>query len=194
MFIQDPSLNNLSIIPTRQSNPFFRYIKYFNRPEIDGWDVRQGMTDLLGLDVVPDPKVIIAAMYACRRVNDYSLAVRFLEAVKDKCGVKMCEIYPYIIQEIAPVICELGVDTPEILGYDKPECYVESVFDMWTHNLLSFFFICYVPSFDAYLVLIMLNKKLLFIRFAAIFIQLRWRILGVPQGRILTSLLFVILL
>lgn len=88
------------------------------------------MTDLLGLDLVPDPKVIIAAMYACRRVNDYSLAVRFLEAVKDKTGDKVCEIYPYIIQEIAPVICELGVDTPEILGYDKPELYTKSVYDM----------------------------------------------------------------
>ncbi|KAI4469252.1 cytochrome c oxidase polypeptide [Holotrichia oblita] len=107
-----------------------RYIKFFNRADIDGWDLRSGMTDLLGLDLVPDPKVIIAAMYACRRVNDYSLAVRFIEAVKDKCGDKVCEIYPYIIQEIAPVICELGVDTPEILGYDKPELWMEGVMEL----------------------------------------------------------------
>lgn len=108
---------------------YSRYIKFFERPDIDGWDIRQGMTDILAYDCVPDPCVVISAMYACRRVNDYAMAVRFLEAVKDKCGAKSCEIYPYIIQEIAPVICELGVDTPELLGYDKPELYMKSVYD-----------------------------------------------------------------
>ena len=37
---------------------------------------------LQGYDMVPDPTVIIAAMKACRRLNDYGLAVRYLEAVK----------------------------------------------------------------------------------------------------------------
>ena len=35
-----------------------------------------------GEDVVPEPKIIIAAMKACRRLNDYAVAVRYLEAVK----------------------------------------------------------------------------------------------------------------
>ena len=35
-----------------------------------------------GHDLVPEPKIIIAALRACRRVNDYALAVRLLEAIK----------------------------------------------------------------------------------------------------------------
>lgn len=56
------------------------------------------MNDLCGMDLVPEPKIVIAALKACRRVNDYALAVRFLEAVKEKCGSKQKEIYPYILQ------------------------------------------------------------------------------------------------
>ncbi|XP_022186036.1 cytochrome c oxidase subunit 5A, mitochondrial [Nilaparvata lugens] len=98
-----------------------RYEAYFNRPDIDGWEIRQGMNDLAGMDLVPEPKILIAAMKACRRVNDYPLAVRILETVKFKCGNKVEEIYPYILQEIQPTLDELGIDTPEALGYDKPE-------------------------------------------------------------------------
>lgn len=56
------------------------------------------MNDLCGMDLVPEPKIINAALKACRRVNDYALAVRFLEAVKDKCGARVKEIYPYVLQ------------------------------------------------------------------------------------------------
>jgi len=59
-----------------------RYERFFNRPDIDGWEIRKAVNDLQGYDLVPEPKIIIAAMKACRRVNDYALAVRFLEAVK----------------------------------------------------------------------------------------------------------------
>ncbi|GJQ80985.1 putative cytochrome c oxidase [Trypoxylus dichotomus] len=104
-----------------------RYEAYFNRADIDGWEIRRGMNDLCGMDLVPEPKIIIAAVKACRRVNDHSLAVRFIEAVKDKCGGKVSEIYPYIIQEIKPTLTELGISTPEELGYDKPELALENV-------------------------------------------------------------------
>ena len=107
-----------------------RFIKYFSRPDIDGWEIRKGMNDLCGEDLVPEPKIISAALKACRRVNDYALAIRFLEAVKDKCGDKVNEIYPYVIQEVRPTLTELGIDTPEELGYDKPELALQSVFDM----------------------------------------------------------------
>ena len=49
-------------------------------------------------DLVPEPKIISAALHACRRVNDYALAVRFLETVKFKCGGKVAEIWPYVLQ------------------------------------------------------------------------------------------------
>ena len=80
--------------------------------------------------MVPDPKIIIAALKACRRLNDYALTVRFLESVKDKCGPQLKTFYPYILQEIRPTLDELGINTPEELGYDKPELALENVFDL----------------------------------------------------------------
>jgi len=59
-----------------------RYERFFNRADIDGWEIRKAVNDLQGYDLVPEPKIVIAALKACRRVNDYALAVRFLEAVK----------------------------------------------------------------------------------------------------------------
>jgi len=106
-----------------------RYEAYFNRPNIDGWEIRKAMNDLHGMDLIPEPKIISAAMKACRRVNDYALAVRYLESLKDKCG-NLKEIYPYVIQEIKPTLDELGISTPEEMGYDKPELHLQSVFDM----------------------------------------------------------------
>ncbi|XP_050736398.1 cytochrome c oxidase subunit 5A, mitochondrial-like [Eriocheir sinensis] len=106
-----------------------RYEAYFSRADIDGWEIRKAMNDLCGMDLVPEPKIVIAALKACRRVDDFALAVRFLEAVKEKCGGKQKEIYPYILQEIGPTLKELSISTPEELGYDKPELALASVYD-----------------------------------------------------------------
>ncbi|GMT18572.1 hypothetical protein PFISCL1PPCAC_9869, partial [Pristionchus fissidentatus] len=43
------------------------FIDYLNRPEIDGWEVRKALTELHDFDVIPDPKVVEAALRACRR-------------------------------------------------------------------------------------------------------------------------------
>jgi cytochrome c oxidase subunit 5a len=51
-------------------------------PEIDGWLIRKGINELQGYDNFPEPKIVSAALEACKRVNDHSLAVRFLEALK----------------------------------------------------------------------------------------------------------------
>merc|ERR1719300_1664765 len=59
-----------------------KYIDYFNRADIDGWEIRKGMADLVAMDLVS------AALRACRRVNDFSLTTRILEVVKIKCGDK----------------------------------------------------------------------------------------------------------
>lgn len=107
-----------------------RYEAYFNRQDIDGWEVRKAMNDLAGMDLVPEPKIINAALRACRRVSDFALAVRFLEAIKSKCGVRVKEIYPYILQEIRPTLDELGISTPEELGYDEPELGIKNVYEM----------------------------------------------------------------
>ncbi|XP_030748347.1 cytochrome c oxidase subunit 5A, mitochondrial-like [Sitophilus oryzae] len=107
-----------------------RYEKFFNNPDIDGWDIRRGVTDLWGHDLVPEPIILTAALKACRRVNDLALAIRILEALKDKCGNKVDEIYPWYIQELRPTLTELGIPTPEELGYNKPEFALKDVDDM----------------------------------------------------------------
>ncbi|CAL1535322.1 unnamed protein product [Lymnaea stagnalis] len=107
-----------------------RYVKHFERTDIDGWEIRKAMNDLSGEDLVPEPRIIIAALKACRRVNDYALAVRYLESVQWKCGGEKKKIWPWLLQEIKPTLDELGVLTPEEMGYDKPELALKSVYDM----------------------------------------------------------------
>ncbi|XP_055598573.1 cytochrome c oxidase subunit 5A, mitochondrial-like [Uranotaenia lowii] len=106
-----------------------RYEAYFNRPDIDGWEIRKAMTDLLGMDLVPEPKIIVAALKACRRVNDYALTTRFLEAVKDRCGDQAGTLYPYLVGEITPTLCELGISLPEEMGYHKPELWMKTILE-----------------------------------------------------------------
>ncbi|XP_010221955.1 PREDICTED: cytochrome c oxidase subunit 5A, mitochondrial, partial [Tinamus guttatus] len=95
-----------------------RWVTYFNKPDIDAWELRKGINTLVGYDLVPEPKIIDAALRACRRLNDFASAVRILEVVKDKAGPHK-EIYPYVIQELRPTLSELGISTPEELGLDK---------------------------------------------------------------------------
>ncbi|RXM34816.1 Cytochrome c oxidase subunit 5A, mitochondrial [Acipenser ruthenus] len=95
-----------------------RWVTYFNKPDIDAWELKKGMNTLIGYDLVPEPKILDAALRACRRLNDLASAIRILEAVKDKAGPHK-EIYPYVIQELRPTLSELGISTPEELGMDK---------------------------------------------------------------------------
>ncbi|MEE6513400.1 hypothetical protein FKM82_020995 [Ascaphus truei] len=95
-----------------------RWVTYFNKPDIDAWELRKGMNTLIGYDLVPEPKIVDAALRACRRLNDLASAIRILEAVKDKAGPHK-DIYPYVIQELRPTLDELGISTPEELGLDK---------------------------------------------------------------------------
>ncbi|XP_023675779.2 cytochrome c oxidase subunit 5Aa [Paramormyrops kingsleyae] len=95
-----------------------RWVTYFNKPDIDAWELRKGMNTLIGYDLVPEPKILDAALRACRRLDDLASAVRILEAVKEKAGPHK-EIYPYVIQELKPTLEELGIPTPEELGIDR---------------------------------------------------------------------------
>ncbi|XP_016888242.1 cytochrome c oxidase subunit 5Aa [Cynoglossus semilaevis] len=95
-----------------------RWITYFNKQDIDAWELRKGMNTLIGYDLVPEPKILDAALRACRRLNDMASAIRILEAVKHKAGPHK-EIYPYVIHELQPTLKELGISTPEELGIDK---------------------------------------------------------------------------
>ncbi|CAJ0961164.1 unnamed protein product [Ranitomeya imitator] len=81
-----------------------RWVTYFNKPDIDAWELRKGyrhtirftydhdqrydlavivgVNTLVGYDLVPEPKILDAALRACRRLNDFASTVRILEAVK----------------------------------------------------------------------------------------------------------------
>ena len=73
------------------------------------------MNELYGHDLVPEPKIVAAMIRAARRLNDVALAIRILEAVKEKAAGSQ-EIYSHVIREIRPVLDELGLETPEELG------------------------------------------------------------------------------
>ncbi|XP_068958786.1 cytochrome c oxidase subunit 5A, mitochondrial-like [Petaurus breviceps papuanus] len=95
-----------------------RWVTHFSKPDLDAWELRKGMNTLVGYDLVPEPKIIDAALGACRGLDDFASAVGIVEVVKDKAGLHK-EIYPYIIQELRPTLDELGISTPEELGLDK---------------------------------------------------------------------------
>jgi len=107
-----------------------RYEAYFNRANIDGWEYRKAMSDLAGMDLVPEPAIVNAALRACRRLNDYSLATRTLEVIKIKCAPNEKELWPYMLQEIKPTCDELGIVSLEELGYDKPELMMPNPFEV----------------------------------------------------------------
>ena len=91
------------------------YFVHYFREDIDDWELRKGLNMLHGHDLVPEPKIISAALKACRRLNDYAMTVRVFEVIKDKAAGDK-EIYNYILQEVKPTIEELGLSTPEELG------------------------------------------------------------------------------
>lgn len=92
-----------------------RWKAYFERSDIDAWELRNGLNELYGKDLVPEPKILVAMLHACRRLDDYPMTVRILEAVKSK-SAGSSEIYNYILKELKPTMDELGLSTPEELG------------------------------------------------------------------------------
>eukprot|EP00092_Neocalanus_flemingeri_P024483 GFUD01026551.1.p1 GENE.GFUD01026551.1~~GFUD01026551.1.p1 ORF type:complete len:169 (-),score=49.72 GFUD01026551.1:151-657(-) len=127
-----PAMGTRKMSVQSQSNKDFdsNYVAYFNRPEIDGWEIRKGMGDLVAMDLVPEPEIVAAALRACRRINDFSLTTRILEVVKIKCGDKESEFWPYMLQELSPTLAELGIPTPVEMGYDQPELALPNPYEM----------------------------------------------------------------
>lgn len=79
------------------------------------WELKKGVNDIYGHDLVPEPKIIRAMLKAARRLDNVALAIRILEAVKEKAAGNQ-EVYSYVIKEIRPTLDELGLSTPEELG------------------------------------------------------------------------------
>ena len=104
-----------------------RYVAYFDRADIDGWEIRKGMADLCAMDMVPEPVIVASALRACRRKNDYSLTTRIMEV---KCRDKEAKFWPYSLQELKPTLDELGILTPEDLGYNQPELALPNPYEI----------------------------------------------------------------
>ncbi|VIO90028.1 Uncharacterized protein BM_BM6383 [Brugia malayi] len=87
------------------------------------------MQDLHELDIIPDPDICDAVLRACRRVNDFALAIRFIESLKEKCVLRRWT-HKWLLDKIKPTMDELGIPTLEEMNYDKPELFVP-MSDWW---------------------------------------------------------------
>eukprot|EP01137_Pigoraptor_chileana_P005494 Opistho-2@48628 len=91
-----------------------RWEAFFKDTTIDSWDLRFGLENIFAQDLVPEPKILIAAFHACRRLNDFASTVRTIEAVREKAGSDA--VYNQIVSALQPTMKELGIPTPEELG------------------------------------------------------------------------------
>lgn len=65
------------------------------------------MNTLVGYDLVPEPKIIDAALRACRRLNDFASAVRILEVVKvSEIMLSVSHPYPAVSVFVCISICK----------------------------------------------------------------------------------------
>ncbi|KAF9926047.1 Cytochrome c oxidase subunit 6 [Linnemannia zychae] len=90
-----------------------RFVKFFDNVD-DLFELQRGLNNAFGYDLVPSTEVVIAALKAARRVNDYPTAVRILEGVKVKTNSE--SLYKQYLAELAPIKAELGLETREELG------------------------------------------------------------------------------
>ncbi|XP_075257004.1 cytochrome c oxidase subunit 5A, mitochondrial-like [Convolutriloba macropyga] len=92
-----------------------RWEQFFNKEDIDKWELKSGLNSLAGYDLVPEPRVCIAALKAARRLDDFAIAVRIIEIIRYK-SAGNTGVYNYVMQEIRPVLEEMGVPEPDKLG------------------------------------------------------------------------------
>ncbi|KAM3186256.1 hypothetical protein ACTXT7_004713 [Hymenolepis weldensis] len=136
MSLRTPNVPCRALIPVRMAstNPRYlngeepyaefkaRFTKAFERPDLDGWWMRRYLQDLHTEDIIPEPDIVRSIYRACRKLNDLALAIRYTESLRHKCDIKP-ELFPWLMQEVAPTMKELGIPTLEELGYDQPELY-----------------------------------------------------------------------
>ncbi|KAK3698071.1 Cytochrome c oxidase subunit 6 [Vermiconidia calcicola] len=89
-----------------------RYEKEFEQVQ-DVFELQRNLNNAFAYDLVPAPSVIIAALRAARRVNDYPTAVRVFEGIKAK--VENQGQYDEYIEELKPIREELGVNLKETM-------------------------------------------------------------------------------
>ncbi|KAK7954343.1 cytochrome c oxidase subunit Va [Apiospora saccharicola] len=83
-----------------------RYEKEFDGVQ-DVFELQRNLNNAFAYDLVPSPSVVVAALKAARRVNDYPTAVRIFEGIKAK--VENKGQYEQYLEELKPLREELGV-------------------------------------------------------------------------------------
>ncbi|KAF2279869.1 cytochrome c oxidase subunit VI [Westerdykella ornata] len=89
-----------------------RYEKEFEKVN-DVFELQRNLNNCFAYDLVPSPSVIIAALRAARRVNDFPSAVRVFEGIKYK--VENKGQYEEYLQELEPIREELGIPLKETM-------------------------------------------------------------------------------
>ncbi|MCJ1315920.1 Cytochrome c oxidase subunit 6 [Xylographa vitiligo] len=92
-----------------------RYEKEFESVQ-DVFELQRNLNNAFAYDLVPSPSVIIAALKAARRVNDFPTAVRIFEGIKAK--VENKGQYDEYLRDLKPIREELGVNLKEDLYPD----------------------------------------------------------------------------
>jgi cytochrome c oxidase subunit 5a len=99
------------------------WVDYFDHPECDMFYFRRGNDRVIGDDWIPPPEVWQSMLYSCRRNNCLPSAIRVVEQIKNRCKDNR-EAFFWIHQELAPTLKDLGIKTPEELGfYDGDDEY-----------------------------------------------------------------------
>ncbi|MCJ1286034.1 Cytochrome c oxidase subunit 6 [Xylographa opegraphella] len=82
----------------------------------DVFELQRNLNNAFAYDLVPSPSVIIAALKAARRVNDFPTAVRIFEGIKAK--VENKGQYDEYLRDLKSIREELGVNLKEDLYPD----------------------------------------------------------------------------
>ncbi|KAJ9143750.1 Cytochrome c oxidase polypeptide vi [Pleurostoma richardsiae] len=97
-----------------------RYEKEFDTVQ-DVFELQRNLNNAFAYDLVPSPSVIVAALKAARRVNDYPTAVRIFEGIKAK--VENKGQYQQYLDELKSLREELGVVLKEDLYPETEESH-----------------------------------------------------------------------
>jgi cytochrome c oxidase subunit 5a len=89
-----------------------RFEKEFEQVQ-DVFELQRNLNNAFAYDLVPSPSVVVAALNAARRVNDFATAVRVFEAIKAK--VETPSQYQQYLDELKPLREEFGIELKEDL-------------------------------------------------------------------------------
>jgi cytochrome c oxidase subunit 5a len=91
-----------------------RYLALFQSPQTDDlFEYTRLLNNMYSTDILPSVEVLTAALKCGRKLNSFAVTARVVEALREKLGDE--SIYKSYLEELKPVMEELGVPTPEEL-------------------------------------------------------------------------------